>query len=826
MRSWTCRFGAIAAAAVLLAGVVQTASAASPELRVILPRGVQRGTEAVLTFSGARLQDAEEILFYEPGVSVSKIEPVNANSIKATVQVTADCRLGEHTAQVRCRSGISDYRTFYVGALPEVAEAEPNSDFDAPQAITLNVTVTGVVQNEDVDYYRLTAKKGQRISVEVEGMRLGTTLFDPYVAILDAKRFELASADDSPLLLQDCAVGILAPEDGEYTIEVRSSSYKGNGSSYYRAHIGTFPRPMAVYPPGGKAGEKIDVTFIGDPAGDFQQAIQVPAEPVEDYGVFALTGTETAPSANAFRIFEHGNTLEAEPNNTFNEATPAELPNAFNGIIGEAGDVDTFRFTAKKGQVYEVECYARRVRSPLDPVMNLYNDKGGRITGNDDSRGPDSYFRFSVPADGEYHITVTDHLGRGGVDFVYRIEFSPLKPTLTLGIPRVQRYSQRQQQICVPRGNRFATLISASRANFGGEIVLDPAGLPAGVKMVSRPMAANMNLMPVVFEAAADAPIAGSLIRFTGRHAEADKGITGHFENRADFIISAPGQSLYVWKDVSQLPVAVVEELPYTLEIVQPKVPVVREGSMALKVVATRKEGFDEPIVVQFPFRPPGIGAAASVTIAKGQTEVSYPINANGGAALGTWPVYVLGQANVNGNALVASQLADLEIAEPYVTLEVQRADVEQGAQTEVVCKVSQLKPFEGTATVQLLGLPSKVTTEPQEITKDTEELVFPIATDKASPVGLHKNIICRVTVTASGEPIVHARAGVTELRIDKPLPPPVTKPAATPMPVAAKPEPKQPEPKKPMEKRLTRLEKLRLEAEKLRAAQAAGDSK
>ena len=28
------------------------------------------------------------------------------------------------------------------------------------------------------------AKQGQRISVEVEGMRLGDTMFDPYVAIL------------------------------------------------------------------------------------------------------------------------------------------------------------------------------------------------------------------------------------------------------------------------------------------------------------------------------------------------------------------------------------------------------------------------------------------------------------------------------------------------------------------------------------------------------------------------------------------------------------------------------------------------------------------
>ena len=37
----------------------------------------------------------------------------------------------------------------------------------------MNVTVNGVADNEDVDYYVVQAKKGERISVEVEGLRLG-----------------------------------------------------------------------------------------------------------------------------------------------------------------------------------------------------------------------------------------------------------------------------------------------------------------------------------------------------------------------------------------------------------------------------------------------------------------------------------------------------------------------------------------------------------------------------------------------------------------------------------------------------------------------------
>ena len=157
--------------------------AASPSLGGINPRGVQRGVENQMVFSGGRLQDAKEIFFYSPGFEVIKLEAA-AGQVKATVKVLPNCRLGQHVAQVRTASGVSEYKTFWVGPFASTPEKEPNSDFAAPQPVPLNITVTGVVNSEDVDYYVVEAKKGQRIAAEVEGMRLATTLFDPYVASL------------------------------------------------------------------------------------------------------------------------------------------------------------------------------------------------------------------------------------------------------------------------------------------------------------------------------------------------------------------------------------------------------------------------------------------------------------------------------------------------------------------------------------------------------------------------------------------------------------------------------------------------------------------
>ena len=125
-------------------------------------------------------------------------------------------------------------------------------------------TITGVADNEDVDYYQVEAKKGERLTAEVEGIRLGITFFDPYVAIMDAGRFELAASDDSALLWQDAVASILVPEDGKYVVQVRESSFAGNGSCAYRLHVGRFPRPTAVLPAGGKLNEPVTVRFLGD----------------------------------------------------------------------------------------------------------------------------------------------------------------------------------------------------------------------------------------------------------------------------------------------------------------------------------------------------------------------------------------------------------------------------------------------------------------------------------------------------------------------------------------------------------------------------------
>jgi hypothetical protein len=809
----------VSRAALLVAALLSAspARAAVPSLGGMAPQGAQRGTEVEVRISGGRFGDAQQIFFYEPGITVTSLAPEGDNIVKAKLAIAPDCRLGLHRLRIRTATGISNLRDFCVGALKETGETEPNNDFAQPQKVELDTTINGVADNEDVDYFAVQAKKGERITAEIEGLRLGITFFDPYVAILDSKRFELARSDDAPLVRQDCMCSIVAPEDGTYIIEARETSFAGNGSCLYRLHVGRFPRPTAVMPFGGKPGEALDVQWLGDVAGVRSEKVTLPGDIPSVFGLFSRDDRGIAPSAVPFRLSKLNNVMEVEPNNTLAEGTACEAPIAANGIIAQPGDIDCFKFAAKKGQVFDVRVLARAYGSPLDSVLNVYRVGGANVGGNDDSGGPDSFLRFTAPEDDSYVVHVQDHLKQAGPDYVYRVEVAPVEPALTLGL------SERSQFVDivapVAKGNRFAFLVNASRADFGGELNLEFKDLPPGVAVETLPMGANRSDVPVLLTAAPDAAVGGSLVDVIGRPADANLKIEGHLRQRTSLV---RGQNnIEVWNEYSErLATAVVEEAPFTIEIVEPKVPLVRDGAMDLKVVAKRKEGFNAAIGIQMLYNPPGVGSSGSIAIPEGKSEATIPLTANSGAEVGKWKIVVLADSAVGERSITtASQMATLEVSEPFLAFNFQSAATEKGQATDVVIKVEKRKDFEGPAKVELLGLPNEVTTEPKEITKDTTELIYPVKTTANSPVGRHKTVICRAVIMANGEPIAHT-LGTGELRIDEPLPPkPAQAAAAAPAPAAA--------PMPPPEKRLSQLEKLRLERQQAKAAaKSAGEAK
>jgi hypothetical protein len=755
----------------LLCAAVE-AGAVEPHLVSVLPTGGQRGTEMEVSFHGDRLQDTEEIIWYEPGLEVLKLGLVTNSIVRAQVRLAADCGLGEHHLRIRTASGVSELRTFFVGAYPVVAEQEPNNDPNQAQKIALNTTVTGVITSEDVDCFAVEARHGDRLSAEVEGMRLGREVFDPRLAVLDAQGTVLVDVDDTQLALQDPLVSLVAPADGTYIVRLREATYGGNDNCHYRLHIGAFPRPTAVYPPGGKAGEILTLTCFSEASGAFTQQVKLPPTAEERFGVFAELNGLPAPSPNWIRVSGFPNVLEVSPNQDREHATVTDLrpPMALNGVISHKGEEDWFRFQAAKGVAVGLSVYARRLGSPLDSVLEVFDARGQSLAANDDAVGADSAFKFTPAETTNYFVRIRDTLGRGGSDFVYRIEAEPVEPHLGLKIPEVSRNdTQSRQVITVPRGNRFATLISARRTDFGGELVFGAEGLPAGVTLRTDRMAANIDAMPLVFEAAPDAPIGGRLLDLTAAWTNGASQVTGRFHQDIE-LVQGPNNTTYYGTSVDKLCVAVTREAPFKLAMVDPKVPLVQGGSMRLEIAAEREKGFDEPIEVNMVWNPPGVSSQPEATIPKGGTNVFYQLNAGGGAEVRSWKIAVLGHATVAGGQLyVSTRLADLEVAAPFLTGKIETLWVNPGNPGKLTVNLQHAKPFEGTATVRLCGLPEKVTAAEKTITKDDLEVVFDLEVDPKCSTGSYRNLFCAVDVPQNGRVIQHSIAAGGILRVVPP---------------------------------------------------------
>jgi hypothetical protein len=755
------------------------AYAVAPRLTNILPPGAQRGTEIEVRFTGQRLEDTKEIVLYTAGIEVASFE-AKTDRVKATIRVAPDCRLGEHQMRLRTATGVSEVRTFWISALTNVAETEPNNELSKAQRLPLDCTVNGTVTSEDLDFYIVTTEKGRRLTAEIQGMRLGRGVFDPCIAIQHKDGRMLSEAEDSPLGLQDGIASIIAPETGDYIVQVRETAFGGRDDYHYRLHVGTFPRPTAVYPVAGRAGEAMKVKFLGDMKGEFEQKIKLPSAPQDKFGVFAESGSSRresahipsgrdqsrltsaatdqeciAPSPNWMRVTSFPTALEAEPNDSREQAGDArETPVVFNGILSKTGDHDWFRFRAKKGQNLQITVFARRLRSPLDSAIQIVNAKGSAVADNDDAAGPDSSVNFKPDEDGDYAVLVRDHLKRGGPDFAYCLEVATVEPSITVKIPEVARNdTQSRQYIAVPRGNRFGTLISVRRANAASELVFTADNLPKGVKLISEILPAKTDQFPLVFEATADAPIDGKLLDLV---ATATNGVTGHYRNDIS-LVEGPNNTSYYGTRVDKLLVAVTEAAPFRLRIVEPKVPLVQGGTMDLKIVAERDAGFDESINLKMVWNPPGVTSQPDITIPKGSNSVVFPLSAKSDAELREWKIAVLASAKVKeGDLFISSQLAPLAVGEPYLTATIEKTACEAGKSTNIVVKLEQKIPFEGRATIKLIGLSDKISVPEKQITRDDQEVIFPVNVAEDCSPGSQRNLFCSVTVSKDGEIIPH----------------------------------------------------------------------
>jgi hypothetical protein len=144
-----------------------------PYITSVFPLGLRAGEEMEVSVEGVNLGDAHKV--------------------KVEAPKSAD---GWTTIPLAFKSGGAvtlNAVKLAVGNAPEVLKKEPNGTIAQAQVISLPVTINGRIAggNEaggkvDEDYFRFSAKKGERLSIDVAASRLGSSL-DSVIEVLDAE---------------------------------------------------------------------------------------------------------------------------------------------------------------------------------------------------------------------------------------------------------------------------------------------------------------------------------------------------------------------------------------------------------------------------------------------------------------------------------------------------------------------------------------------------------------------------------------------------------------------------------------------------------------
>ncbi|HZZ73273.1 MAG TPA: PPC domain-containing protein [Pirellulales bacterium] len=256
--------GWLALGCLLVSASVAQAQIPAPTLNSIFPPGGQQGATSEVTLAGAELDDATTILFNRPGMSavpkMTEAQPAKPVPKKFMVTIGKDVPTGLCEARVVTPYGISNVRAFQVGNLPEALEIKPHNKPEKANDVSLNSTISGTSDPEGLDYYRFAAKKGQRVLIDCWAQRLDSKL-DGTLILRDANGAELERSLD--VHHRDPFLDVTIPADGQYLVEVHDFLYKGGPENFYRLTISTAPYVDFIFPCSGEPGKKSKFTLYG-----------------------------------------------------------------------------------------------------------------------------------------------------------------------------------------------------------------------------------------------------------------------------------------------------------------------------------------------------------------------------------------------------------------------------------------------------------------------------------------------------------------------------------------------------------------------------------
>src|SRR5439155_1472556 len=118
---------------------------------------------------------------------------------------------GVYDVRVAGLLGISNPRAFVVGDLPQVVKTAGNNTPEKAMELPIDSTVAGAATAAAADYFKFTAKKGQRLLAECQAAEIDSRL-TPVLTVLEANGHEIETRRRGGLL------DFNVPADGSYLL--------------------------------------------------------------------------------------------------------------------------------------------------------------------------------------------------------------------------------------------------------------------------------------------------------------------------------------------------------------------------------------------------------------------------------------------------------------------------------------------------------------------------------------------------------------------------------------------------------------------------------
>ena len=378
-----------------------------PQLHAVFPPGGQRGTSVEVRVFGADLDALASLSFSDERIQAQQKLDGEGKATKDEfiVKIPDEIETGLFELWASGKFGMSNSRLFSVGAREEKTEDSPGNKMQDALEVPLGVTINGRATANQKNFYRLFAKRGQRVIVVCLGEAIDSKI-DPVIQLLDAQGRSLQQDAQGRLL------DYTAETTGPLFVAVHDLTYRGGMPFFYRLSIHDGPHVDCVLPLSAAPGVEREFYVFGRnlpqgkksrialSSGSFWERAVLRVQTPEKGGAslarlqysllgvpnqdgFLYSALQDADELSQKRIHFSPLNSVIEEEIISGESNPQIIcpPVAVSGMFYPKRDQDVYEFDAKKGDHYRIEVRSHRLGYGTSPLIVVERLEGeGKAT--------------------------------------------------------------------------------------------------------------------------------------------------------------------------------------------------------------------------------------------------------------------------------------------------------------------------------------------------------------------------------------------------------------------------------------------------------------